>query len=212
MIHIHTHIYHIHLFLYMYLYLYKCKKLWITCGLCLCTQPTKELSSAIIFERTRLFNFFQLHQDQHKCLGSQEGQFKSKIASQPGELWVSASCFLPRLSNWLLLDLSLVTKTKVTLSSEARKEGTFICNKTLEPDGFILQNPLNPWTKLAIASTTTTALSIGGRMRRNLATLRQNEIACNFRRLYYYILYVSPLQTVTDPCNFSLKSVIKWQA
>jgi len=32
-------------------------------------------------------------------------------------------------------------QTKVTLSSEVRKEGVFICNKAQEPYCFILQNP-----------------------------------------------------------------------
>lgn len=180
-IHTYTHIYHTHLFFCVYIYLYKCKKLWTICDLCLYTQPTKELSTAVICERTRLLNFFQLHQDQHRCLGSQEGQFRSKITSphpvslenpeflhrafypglQTGRCWASPWSPRPR---WLCLQ-------------RQGRRGHSFASKLYSLVVWFCKNPLNPWIKLAIARTTTTALFIGGRMRRNLVALRQIRLS-----------------------------------
>lgn len=59
-----------------------------------------------------------------------------------------------------------------------KERGDVHLQQALESDDFILENLL----KLAIATTTTTALFRGGRTRRNLATPRQNEIVCTLRR------------------------------
>lgn len=96
-IHIYTHIYIIHIYFSIYI----CISIYINAKSCgpyvasvsVCSPLRNvQLWSSL---NEQVLNFFQLHQDQHKCPGSQESQFKSKIAS-PHPVSLENSEFLHR--------------------------------------------------------------------------------------------------------------------
>lgn len=156
-------------------------------------QPNKELSTAVIFERTDCWIF------------------SSSTRTSISALALGRANSAPRLpahipSAWRILSFCIVLFNQAPKLAAAghlpghQDQGDFVfrvkergdvhLQQALEPDDIILQNPL----KLAVATTATAALFRGRGMRRNLAPLRQNEAGCTFRGSHSYVLFISPLK------------------